>query len=211
MTVSQKCQFPFLFFLLNLNLVSASDSLPEYEIIKDNTTGSLKRSVDVRLKEKVDETELSKLAHEIKDKNPENFQRTFILYYLPGMIVDAGAWASSHFNPELEVKILGVPKDSNAYSAKMVNEGETQIGKWEFPGIGGRVVVIVKSGSKYLLRKTYSDGSSNEEAVLPTKVGEDVKIVPVEKNDFGEYWLLDKEKVLNMMDAEGLIAKGMPK
>jgi hypothetical protein len=35
------------------------------------------------------------------------YERVFICYYLPGMEVGAGAWATGHFNPELEVKVLG--------------------------------------------------------------------------------------------------------
>ncbi len=51
--------------------------------------------------------EIRKIAERLRDERAE---RTFIVYYLPGMDVDAGAWASSHFNPDLEIRIYGREK-----------------------------------------------------------------------------------------------------
>lgn len=35
------------------------------------------------------------------------YDKVFICYYLPGMVKDEGAWATSHFTPKLEVRIIG--------------------------------------------------------------------------------------------------------
>lgn len=36
------------------------------------------------------------------------YKKVFICWYLPGMILDSGAYATSHFDPDLKVEILGV-------------------------------------------------------------------------------------------------------
>ena len=35
------------------------------------------------------------------------YDRTFIEYYLPGMVDGCGAWATTHFTPRMEVVVLG--------------------------------------------------------------------------------------------------------
>lgn len=78
-----------------------------YEVIQVATLRDIKRSIDVRLSKKVDSDTLRAIALELKAKELCCFDRTFIVYYLPGMTVDAGGWATTHFTPDLEVRILG--------------------------------------------------------------------------------------------------------
>jgi len=82
-----------------------------YSIIKESRMGQIKRSVDVRLKEKLTSDQLNTIANEIRTQTPINFKRTFIVYYLPKQVVGAGGWATSHFNPTLKIEILGTPKE----------------------------------------------------------------------------------------------------
>ena len=62
--------------------------------------------LDIRLNREVQEDVLRSIAMELKSSDRKKYERTFMLYYLPGMEVDAGGWASTHFNPDLEVIIL---------------------------------------------------------------------------------------------------------
>ena len=92
------------------------DSTPEqteqddvsYSIIDSTATAGIKRSLDVRLNKRVAEDTLRALALKLKSQDSRDYDRTFITYYLPGMTVGAGAWATTHFRPDLEVKILGL-------------------------------------------------------------------------------------------------------
>ena len=86
----------------------------EYEILSDTRLHKIKRSVDVRIPERVDEAVLESIARRIKQDNEIQFTRTFIVYYLPGMKVNAGGWATSHFDPNLKVQILGRKKGTGA-------------------------------------------------------------------------------------------------
>lgn len=78
----------------------------DYSILESHTIPGIKRSLDVRLNERVSELTLQRIALELKARDPRNYERTFICYYLPGMKVGSGAWAITHFNPNLEVEIL---------------------------------------------------------------------------------------------------------
>ncbi len=81
---------------------------PAVESVREaHTIPSIKRSVVVRLNTAVSESELAQIATKIKGKVLRSFERTFIEYYIPGMKEGAGAWATTHFDPNLEVRILG--------------------------------------------------------------------------------------------------------
>ena len=59
-----------------------------YEIIKIDTA-DITRSLDVQLNKRVSEDVLRIIALELKAQEPRSYERTFILYYLPNMIVDS--------------------------------------------------------------------------------------------------------------------------
>ena len=71
-----------------------------------------KLSLDIELQPVGDslptESQLTELANALYSQHQgKRYERVFICYYLPGMILDSGAWATSHFNPTLQVRILG--------------------------------------------------------------------------------------------------------
>ena len=90
------------------DVVSAIPNDVTYAIIDSHTIGGIKRSLDIRLNRKVPEDVLRAIALKLRSMDPRQFDRTFISYYLEGMQVGAGAWATTHFNPALEVRILGL-------------------------------------------------------------------------------------------------------
>lgn len=83
-----------------------------YRILKEDSFLTYKRSLDIEvqpantgLPTKLQLTELAKQLY--SQYEGEKYDRVFICYYLPGMVLNSGAWATSHFNPDLEVRILG--------------------------------------------------------------------------------------------------------
>lgn len=66
----------------------------------------IKRSVVVRLSRELQYNDLVALGKSIRDQD-SNYERVFIEYYLPGMREGAGAWAVTHWTPNLEARILG--------------------------------------------------------------------------------------------------------
>jgi len=90
----------FTFFIIAVS--SDSVATEPYTVISDTTLLRIKRSVDVRLENQITEQQLHDIAKEIFRSG---YDKTFILYYLPGMQVDSGAWATTHFNPKLKIRI----------------------------------------------------------------------------------------------------------
>lgn len=82
-----------------------SEQEVKYRILSDEKQGTEKRTVKVLLDGRITEQQLEKLAYKIQKMNSETFKRTFIMYEVKGVDMDM-AWATTHFNPNLEVKLL---------------------------------------------------------------------------------------------------------
>lgn len=176
-----------------------------FTIISDTQTGTIKRTVDVRLHEKVSESTLESIANEIHARSRKKYDRTFILYYLPGQAADAGAWASSHFNPTMKVFIMGMPVDADALVKDAIKENELELGQWEYYAPPGFIGILLRTTSGIIFRKILSDGRSVDEKVSVVSKAGDIILMPVEKNDTGDYWIIGAEGELRLMDELGFI------
>ncbi len=176
--------------------------------LSDDSLGKIKRTVIIRLSGKMNESDLKQVAHFIKTSDTKSHEKTFISYYLPGWDLEDIAWATTHFNPDLTVKILGLSSDSEA-SLKIgsTKAGVESLGVWldETPYAGCRITIYKKS-SKYYLERKYEDGSSGEEEVLKKQTPEGIRFDPLESNWAEDHWLIGKDGNLQIRDSEGLIA-----
>lgn len=77
----------------------------DYTFEKDHSIPGIKRSLVVHLKHKVSEDRLREIAYELKSQEDRPHDRTFIVYYLPGMDTDDVCWATTHFDPDLKIGI----------------------------------------------------------------------------------------------------------
>ena len=78
----------------------------EWVIIQEDYYSFGKGSVVVLLKHKTTKEQIRLTANEIRNTgNRKEYNPFFMSYYLPGMKVNAGSYASSHFDPGLDVKI----------------------------------------------------------------------------------------------------------
>lgn len=102
-----------LFFVFLCSFVNAETTTLPYKIIKNDRIGNMKASYDLKIdlvnengkKRLPNEAELAAISNKIKTKE-KNTQRVFVLFYLPGMKLDAGAYAQAHHNPNLKVQIM---------------------------------------------------------------------------------------------------------
>lgn len=96
---------------------------PRYELLNKQILPGVKTSLDIEVSQRLTKLELTHAARTIQQtlcetaSQNENcgdiFPRIFIDWYLPGMEVGAGAWATTHFEPELQVKIMDWMLDHN--------------------------------------------------------------------------------------------------
>lgn len=74
-----------------INRSAFSDDKQSYDVEVDLVEGRLPRR-----------EELAAISRKLYSRE---FENTFVCYYLPGMEVDAGAFATGHFTPDLEIAI----------------------------------------------------------------------------------------------------------
>lgn len=179
-----------------------------FSIIDSSTVPGIKRSLDVRLNRKVSEHTLRAIAVKLKAQDSRAYDRTFMTYYLPGMAVGAGAWATTHSNPDLEVEILGLTAEAEA---RLVTQPEPAsreiIGRWldESPFVESRVTIFREEG-KLFIEQIFKDGSSLREELTARTSPLGRRFDKVEDSRFGDHWVIDSDGNLQAHDNDGLIA-----
>ena len=180
----------------------------EFSIISVSTLHSIKRTVNVRLNQRVSEDVLHTIAQKLY---VSGYDRTFILYWLPHMEVGTGAWATTHFNPNLEINILGLtPKQLKTLEALPSDAVSPQevIGSWmwELPGgCSPKITIYQRNGDLYI-EKMFLDGSNSTKELTERASSQGRRF---EESDatYGDYCLLDTQGDLYLGDNEGVFEK----
>jgi len=87
--------------------VPRTDREIKYKIESEDRLPPYKASVVVRLEEKISREDIQKIAPKNQNDGCRNYDRVYIGYLLPGMVDGEGAWATSHFDPDLEIRLVG--------------------------------------------------------------------------------------------------------
>ncbi len=176
-----------------------------YEIIDENSMQNIKTSITVRLKKKIDEAQLKKIASEIRNNDRQRYERIFIEYYLPEMEINKGAWATSHFNPDLEIKMLGSTKgfeEKNNNTDDKI-QGEI-IGRWIDNTAPGGIYTLINNNNDYSMLIKYKDGSVMTEELSRKNVAGKIQFIK-KGNSFGEFYMITPNNSLGIFDNDGLI------
>jgi len=188
-----------------------STSIPKdvtYTIIDETRRSPIKRKLDIRLNRKVSQEVLKSIAMKLKSSDSKSYERTFIFYHLPGIKVGGGCWATTHFNPNLEVKVQGLTvEQERAFKQLSDDPSREVVGNWlnDRPFIGNRTTIFRQDG-KLFIEKTYTDGSIGKEELTKSESPLGQCFERVEGSDFGDHWILDSKGNLQLWDKEGLIA-----
>lgn len=183
----------------------ALDALQEYDckIIKEEELQNIKKSIYIQIPEQLTEKQLRAIADQIKDRNTK-YQRLFIFYLLPDMKIGSGAWATTHYNPNLEIKIMGVNKATEEKLKSIGDVSGDVVGKWydKTPNLEHSILIYEENG-QFKMKETYKNGSEREKTLEVSKSGGKQKFVY--KNNFGEYLLIENDGNLGIYDRDGLI------
>ena len=172
-----------------------------YEIINASRVPGLKCSLDVRLSRKVGEKVLRSIALKLREEESEEYERMFIVYYLAGMTPGAGGWATSHFNPDLKVEILGMSIEESAQTPA-APEGEV-VGRWLSQGIvGGWYTIVVREG-ELIGGWKFKDGSSTEEELIESSDSGRRRFDRKGGNPHGEYSVIESDGRLGLYGSGG--------
>jgi len=178
-------------------IAGCGEASTSYKIVEDNRTGNIKRSVEVVLEKKLEEDDLRKIAEKIKGSDGRDYERTFIGYHIKQKD-DSGYWATTHYNPDLEVRILGLSETEPSSSEKKV------IGTWldDRPLIGSKVTVYYSKDGRLVFENTYTDGSSTTE-IVESKDPRGKKLEDARGNSFGEYYIINSSNQLEFWGKNG--------
>jgi len=188
----------------------STTSIPDdvtYTVISEDIIPGTKRGLDIQLNKKVSEDVLRSIAMELKNADSNSYERTFIGYYLPDMTSGAGYWATTHFNPTLEVKILGLTSKQEGFLRQPTVDPSREIfGSWfdGRPNVGGKIVIFLQ-GPKTFMEITYKDGSSTITELSYKKSPLGLRFDDVKGSSFGDHWIAVPKGNLQLRDDEGLI------
>lgn len=174
-----------------------------FEIIRDEMRKGIKRTVEVRLSERLSEQELQLLAHRLKAKSSQEVPRTFITYYLPGMEVGKGAWASSHFTPELRIRIWGPTKDQ-LENVLTIDDNDNRLGQWIDNGPFAGIITIFERNGDFFAERHFKDGSIVTQDLI-RQSSSDGQRFDVKEDSFKAYYIIDRKGNLRVGDQDGLI------
>jgi hypothetical protein len=196
----------------SISVLAESFQGVKYTVLEKSNLGSIKFSIDIRLEKKVSKGFLQAFALKLREDLPRKYDRLFITDYLPGMSPETSdAWATSHFNPALEVKILGSTiEEEQALKKDTKNISGEIIGEWldESPYVAAKYTLIRKNET-IIMEQKFSDGSTLQKVMVQNNKPGIQRFEEITGNDFGEYYLIEKNGDLGVYDNECFI-KTMP-
>ena len=150
-----------------------------YNVIEDITNVALeKNKLTLEINQKLTEGQIATHAEKLFNSK-EKQRRFYIFYQLSGMKNGSGAWATSHFDPELDIQILGstTQQDENANKVSKEQIDGGVIGKWReeqytsLPLLASPPTTNDEQDSKRLISRMGVVGGDANNGKKPTKRG----------------------------------------
>lgn len=200
------------------------EALPEnfyYEIAKDESDALLeKNQLTVEISEKLTEGQIATLAEELY-YSKDNRRRFYIWYKLKD-VDNSFAWATSHFDPELEIFINGSTTEEDIKKDKLLEEIDNEIpingstteeeklskkndseiiGKWDENKFSFTNLIIYKKDNKTFLKTIFKNGTILDDEIIENKTSGGIRYdyKDAESNN-NEYFILNSEGMLDIYD-----------
>lgn len=177
-----------------------------YRIVSDESRAPHKRTVEVVLKERVEESQLEEIGRSIKAMGEQEVERTFIGYRLESQSPETAYWGTTHYNPELRVSVSGLtPSQLEAYqSYDPAEHHQDVIGSWRIERGGFNYIAVAyqKAGKVFIDDVFPGEGSNTSRYnAEPTEDGG----MRLQKPDdtFGEYFVVAPEGDLQFWSENG--------
>lgn len=190
-----------------LTLVGCSDkesiNLPAYKITDDSVKGNIKRTVEVQLNSRTDEVTLRALAAEIHSLSSEDVQRTFIGYRIVGYHENQSYWATTNYNPDLKVQILGETADEYEKIKKApIPDGEI-LGAWMANWGQEYKMTAYSHEGKTFIRSDFGNGSFADKSYGLSQTVNGKKLQDDAGEEIGEYFMINENGDLEFWSENG--------
>jgi|GEM_PF-2151770 len=156
----------------------------DYKILDKNIVSGIKYSIDLEIPKEIKKNEIQNIFNDIKKEN-SGYERYFVHFYLSGMEVGSGAWATANYEDSLKITIHGL----TAARAKELNNKnfDNYIGVWK-DNYMGLVLYLLKEGDNYFIIEEFGDLSKIRQKVLKTN-NKKVKF-SIPDSSYNEYYLI---------------------
>jgi len=192
----------------NANKNTASVKIPEYDIIDSDGNKAIGLNVTVRIQERFSASEMESISNHIRSTRKQ-YTTLRIFYLLPKMEVGHGAWATAHFTPNLELKIVGSTSEEKIKLEEVKVTGLIK-NTWKiYDAFGDGKVYLVEENGKLFIKTIYAPSSMYGDN--PTEIKSEVHesnmrgLKRLSYGNDGEYYLIDKNGNLGLYDSDGKI------
>ncbi len=188
------------------NSMNLNNNSIDFEIIKEEKDLTFqKTNIEIRLKEEVSLVQLKHIALKLK-KERSSLKKLWIFYYLPEHELGNGAWATTHFKPDLKVEILGATKESRIeLNSRKVTGHVIHIWK-DNDAIMPSKIYLVEENKNLVIKTVYAKSSLTSSGELVEKVTQKTHNGLVQydcKNNHGEYYIIEENGNLGLYDNSG--------
>jgi hypothetical protein len=190
------------FALVSFAFLVSCTSIPtdvKYTVISEVKNDSINKvNVDIQLNKKVTEEVLGLIGEKLKaDLKLENYSKIWMFYYLPDMKVGSGAWATTHFTPGIEIKILGATQNQTDTSVKKADEVVGNIiGKWKEDQYTNAVYVIYENNNQTIIRTLFANGQQSDDQLKSSKANTSTRYDYKSEGYNGEYFKVNANNEL---------------
>ena len=181
-------------------IVEKSIITTKYSILEDKNKRDIKRRVIVLLDVKPSNKELKAIAFKILKSDNTSYLRTFIGYYIKNTNQDYGYWATTNFNPTLEIIILGLTSKDENFLLKNNNPNREILGAYISAILARKLTFFLKDKVMFM-ELYYCDGSNDIKEMKYVKTNSNFKIEEID-NSYGEYFILTDGE-LQLWDTKG--------
>lgn len=174
-----------------------------YNIIKDESNIVLeKNQIEVELNQKLTEGQIATLAEELFNSK-DKLRRFYIFYKLKGVESSVAAWATSHFDPELEISINGSTTIEDLNKDKLSENIDGKVvGKWDENKYTFSNMIIYKKDNKTFIKTVFKNGQTSDVELKESKTEKGIRYDYKGGGYNGEYFILNNVNRLELYNSE---------
>lgn len=187
--------------ILVLGFTQLALAASDFKIIKDELGGFLpriQRTIEIELPKRITTHELTEIA---KTVYRTEHRYTIIGYHIKGER-PGGYWATTHYLPNLDVKIIGsTSEEIEQLKNQPISYSGTRLGTWIVIGEGDYKATIYKGiDGTFAMSLAFSDGSKSSESLNTTVVNGQIRYYPESGKKRSQFFTISSAGVLHVWD-----------